>query len=230
MKKENKYTSPEEGEGTRRVGEGEKKENSLLCPLIRALPTFSLRGRRHSGFTLIELLVVVLIIGILAAIALPQYEKTVEKSKSAQAYTLLKSIYDSAVVYYMNNGSWPANLDDLEVQVPWTGNTKWASEGENARSNEDWSCQLFRQGNNDRVAGVMLGRISGKYAGAGLVKWFRYTGDGFASIMPQQEIVCAERVSSGITLSDKLPAGTYCQGILNGQWLLTGSSRYYKLP
>ncbi|MGB2579885.1 type IV pilus assembly protein PilE [Elusimicrobium simillimum] len=53
------------------------------------------------GFTLIELLVVVLIIGILSAVALPQYTKTVEKSRASEAILNLKAITDSANRYYM---------------------------------------------------------------------------------------------------------------------------------
>ena len=61
--------------------------------------------RRLEGFTLIELLVVVLIIGILASVALPQYEKAVEKSRAAGAYQLIKSINDAQKIANLEKGT-----------------------------------------------------------------------------------------------------------------------------
>ncbi len=62
------------------------------------------------GFTLIELLVVVLIIGILSAVALPQYTKAVEKSRMAQALTLLPSIRQAVDIWVLGNGYGNAEL------------------------------------------------------------------------------------------------------------------------
>ena len=61
------------------------------------------------GFTLIEMLVVVLIIGILAAIALPQYRKVVEQSKVSEALVNIKAIENSMRMYLVNSGSLPSS-------------------------------------------------------------------------------------------------------------------------
>ena len=72
------------------------------------------RRNTRRGFTLIELLVVVLIIAILAAIALPQYQKVVEKSRVAEAKNMLYDLAHARQLYYLEHNTWPTNLADLE--------------------------------------------------------------------------------------------------------------------
>ena len=78
---------------------------------------------RLDGFTLIELLVVVLIIGILAAVAVPQYQKAVEKARAVEAINYIRHLRDAQRLYFLANGSFASTWDELGVE-PFSGNHK----------------------------------------------------------------------------------------------------------
>ena len=72
----------------------------------------------RQGFSLIELLVVVLIISVLAAVALPQYQKAVEKSRAVQALTMVKAISKAQDLYHMEAKKYATSLEELSIDIP----------------------------------------------------------------------------------------------------------------
>ena len=112
----------------------------------KALYQGDIMKKKNKGFTLIEMLVVVLIIGILAGIALPQYQSAVFKAKVASILPMMKRWKDSLIEYKLMSGSYflqdtnyPPNLEILGINFPNDWNCS-QEQGANECRNSYWTC------------------------------------------------------------------------------------------
>ena len=94
----------------------------------------------NKGFTLIELLVVVLIIGILAAIALPQYQLAVDKAEFTKYQAMVTSLRDAYDEYVLIHGVGTEKFNDLSLTMPDDFVSSYTSSRYNCVSNSDMFC------------------------------------------------------------------------------------------
>ncbi|WP_428075302.1 type IV pilin protein [Candidatus Avelusimicrobium luingense] len=180
--------------------------------------------KNNRAFTLIELLVVVLIIGILASVALPQYNKAVEKSRATEALSLLRTINQAVDAYYLASGEYPASFDELSIDIPWTGREVGyaSSVVKDSRSNGNWSVQLEKAG----CQSIIATRLDGKYKGGGF-----FVEKNCSTSYPwnNHEIYCTEFLTGSKVFSGT--AGDFCTKIIGASLKGTSSAlRAYTLP
>ena len=156
-----------------------------------------------------ELIVVVLIIGILAAVAVPQYQKAVERSKALEGISVLKALADASEIYRMANGAWPMRFDELSVTIPYTGNQKAVIDSavQDTRSNDYWSLQIYYY--NTSSLGhqhcIYMTPWKGKYVQNSLI----YCFERDRGVLPVKQLFCYERNVTN--------RGDFCQKILKGK-------------
>ncbi len=169
------------------------------------------------AFTLIELLVVVLIIGILAAIALPQYQKAVLKSRNVQLKTAVVALGQAQEEFLLANGRYSDSFDELSVGVPWPSTTQDP-------------CSLTHTG-SDAMRGtddfyIVLNNASTSGQITAVWKTGEYACTGFAYILSSvtgnnHMLVCLEAVH-GVYANKTL--GRFCEKIeqLSNPWQGSG--------
>ena len=100
------------------------------------------------GFTLVELAVVVVIIGVLAAFAVPRFLASVERSKAAESFNYLASIQAAQERYHARQGTYAADVDDLDIKMT---SLKYftvgiVEAGSTASLQDSWTLTLTRTG------------------------------------------------------------------------------------
>ena len=69
---------------------------------------------KQKGFTLIELMIVIAIIGILAVVAIPQYNKYTARVQVAEAFMLMAPVKTALILYYQTTGGFPTMVDTID--------------------------------------------------------------------------------------------------------------------
>ncbi len=81
-----------------------------------------MKRSRSFGFTLLELLVVVIIVGILATVALPQFGKMIRRSRVAEAENIIGAVLTAELLYYGEHAEYAAAFANLMVSTPTSAN------------------------------------------------------------------------------------------------------------
>ena len=115
----------------------------------------NLMKKYYNGFTLVEILIVVVIVGILAAIAIPTYNNYVKKGYATEAKTQIKNIIQASEIYYSNHGDFPADCwetmkDEGYLEIKKSVTNKW-----------EFECNFAEEGEGGTISATSTEEMSG---------------------------------------------------------------------
>ena len=106
--------------------------------------------KRASGFTLVELTVVVVIIGVLAAFAVPRFLASAERSTTAEAFNYLSAVQSAQERYHARQGTYATNIASLDVKFtsPKYYTVGAVAAGSTGNLEDSWRLTLTRTGSS----------------------------------------------------------------------------------
>ena len=99
---------------------------------------------KAEGFTLIELLVVIVIVGILSAVAIPQFLNQVRRSRTAEAQAALTAVGRGSEVYRLDVGLYPDNYTRIQFGCPTTTGADSCGPKGDRFMNDPWSAPNYQ--------------------------------------------------------------------------------------
>ena len=146
------------------------------------------------GFSLIETLVVVLIIGILTAVALPEYRRAVRKAEMARYITAVNALYSAMQVHLETYKTYAEDPDDLDISLSYaTCGKKTETWGKFYECKGEVRYGVFNNGSNAQAGDPKM-----RYTK--VLKDYKDNGVNFKA----GEIVCFFKRESGMTLEEKI--------------------------
>lgn len=112
---------------------------------------------KGSGFSLLELLITITIVGILAAIAIPNYSRYVQKSRRSEAFNALHQTVNAMEKYKLSKNAYPDDIDTLDGTIKSHGLVKRGSYWESVEGNYRFTIQQGVGGVDRRVRAVAQG-------------------------------------------------------------------------
>ena len=168
--------------------------------------------KKKKGFTLLELLVVVLIIGILAGIALPQYQRAKEKVEAAELLTNVKALHEAQHRYFLVNGTFAESFDDLDISFG-------GFERDGCPNFTNWpKSDCLSKGRHAILISTLYGIASYAAIGSGRYQYgsFMYQEEENSDI-PANTLLCHEYLAKG-----------FCSDLLKCNLISTvGNNTYY---